>query len=106
MNEAMMARLKMAGWINGKLHITTQSMKQEDLRLWQSLLEADPDQAKALAAYGYKQRQFALYGQDCFSDEELAEFVREFLFKLDLVAEGNEGVKLPLFECSVPNLRH
>lgn len=97
--------LRVVGWIKRNMHVTTLSLSEKDLQMWEALFLENRERAMGLAAYGYRLRQSALYGQDTFTDDELIEFVQEFEYKLQVAREGDDGLKLPLFEYSVRNLR-
>lgn len=105
MRDEVKMKMQMTRWIDRNLHVTTHRLSEQDLQLWDEILETNPDQAHALAAFGYRRRQHELYGQDMFSIDELQEFVKEFVYKLQVAKEGEDCLRLPLFEFSVRNLR-
>ncbi len=92
-------------WILRNLHVTTTKLKDEDLDMWEQLLSDDPQKVYALAAYGLRRRQLDLHGHEDIAEDELVEFVKEFLWKLQIAREGSSGVRFPLFEYSVRQIR-
>ncbi len=87
------------------LDATVRTFQSIDIPVWERLLRSDPDTFVDLASYAYQKRQTMKTGRKV-GEEELSEFLREFVWKFYLVENReldcipNHLTDLPLFEFS------